>query len=43
MMRGWFGPQAQTYRFRQYTIMIWHKNLLSQLIKPAQPLAGKGR
>jgi hypothetical protein len=26
-----FGPPARIYRFRGYTIMVWHKNLLADL------------
>jgi hypothetical protein len=26
-----FGPPAQTYHYEQYTIMVWHKNLLTLL------------
>lgn len=26
-----FGPPAQTYHYQEYTIMVWHKNLLTLL------------
>jgi hypothetical protein len=29
-----FGPPAQTYRFGSYTVLVWHKNLLSDLPAP---------
>ena len=29
-----FGPPAQTYHFGIYTVLIWHKNLLSKLPPP---------
>jgi hypothetical protein len=29
-----FGPPAQTYHFGIYTVLIWHKNLLSELPPP---------
>jgi hypothetical protein len=31
MWRGFFGPAARTYHYQQYTIMVWHKNLLTLL------------
>jgi hypothetical protein len=27
-----FGRPAETYTFQQYTIMVWHKNLLADLL-----------
>jgi hypothetical protein len=32
VMRRVFGPPAETYEFGQYTIMVYHKNLLTQLM-----------
>jgi hypothetical protein len=29
-----FGPPAQTFHFGMYTVLIWHKNLLSELPPP---------
>jgi hypothetical protein len=29
-----FGPPARVYHFKAYTIMVWNKNLLSQLGPP---------
>jgi hypothetical protein len=29
-----FGPPAQTYHFGSYTVLVWHKNLLSDLPPP---------
>jgi hypothetical protein len=29
-----FGPPAQTYHFGMFTVLIWHKNLLSELPPP---------
>jgi hypothetical protein len=29
--RGFFGPPSHTYRFENYTIMVWDKNLLTTL------------
>ena len=29
-----FGRPAQTYHFGRYTVLIWHKNLLSELPPP---------
>ena len=29
-----FGPPARTYHYEQYTIMVWHKNLLTLLPRP---------
>lgn len=29
-----FGEPARTYKYRQYTIMVWHKNLLEGLVSP---------
>jgi hypothetical protein len=29
-----FGPPAQTYRFGMFTVLVWHKNLLSELPPP---------
>lgn len=29
-----FGPPAQTYHFGLYTVLVWHKNLLSDLGPP---------
>jgi hypothetical protein len=39
-----FGPPAQTYHFGSYTVLIWHKNLLSELGTPrlqASPAGGR--
>jgi hypothetical protein len=32
--RAAFGPPARVYHFEDYTIMVWHKNLLRQLGPP---------
>jgi hypothetical protein len=32
--RAAFGPPARVYHFRDYTIMVWNKNLLRQLGPP---------
>ena len=32
--RARFGPPARVYTFRQYTIMVWNRNLLSMLPSP---------
>jgi hypothetical protein len=29
-----FGPPAQTYHFGMFTVLVWHKNLLSELPPP---------
>jgi len=29
-----FGTPARTYRYGQYTIFVWHKNLLTVLPRP---------
>jgi hypothetical protein len=29
-----FGAPAQTYHFRQYTILVWNKNLLADMAVP---------
>jgi hypothetical protein len=34
------GPPARTYRFRSFTIMVWHENLLALLAAPPSPLPG---
>ena len=33
-----FGRPARTYRYGPFTIMVWHKNLLPYLVRPASPL-----
>ena len=32
--RAAFGPPARVYHFRDYTILVWNKNLLRQLGPP---------
>jgi len=34
--RGFFGKPSRTYRFGNYTILVWDKNLLIRLGSPAQ-------
>jgi hypothetical protein len=29
-----FGQPAKTYHYQEYTILVWHKNLLRYLGKP---------
>jgi len=33
-----FGPPARTYHYQQYTILVWHKNLLT-LLAPGRALS----
>lgn len=37
VIRRVFGPPARTYLFQRYTIMVWNKNLLTDL-RPPPPL-----
>jgi hypothetical protein len=37
---GQFGPPARAYRFRQYTIYVWNKNLLADMTFPIVHAAG---
>jgi hypothetical protein len=37
LARKYFGPPARTYRTGPYTIMVWHKNLLSVLPARVSP------
>lgn len=29
-----FGRPAKTYHYQEYTILVWHKNLLRSLSEP---------
>jgi hypothetical protein len=43
VIRRVFGPPAQVYRLGRYTIMVWNKNLLTDLgMPPPLPPAGAG-
>jgi hypothetical protein len=47
VIRRVFGPPARVYQFQQYTIMIWNKNLLTDLgappqLPPAAAMAARG-
>jgi hypothetical protein len=35
-----FGPPARTYHYRQFTILVWNKNLLAGLRFPIERAAG---
>jgi hypothetical protein len=35
-----FGPPARTYHYRQYTILVWDKNLLTDMRFPVERAAG---
>jgi hypothetical protein len=35
-----FGPPARTYHYRQFTILVWNKNLLADLRFPIERAAG---
>ena len=39
-IRALAGPPARTYRFRSFTIMVWHRNLLALLAGPPSRLPG---
>lgn len=37
---GTFGPPARVYRYRTFTVMVWRKNLLRDLGRPAATTTG---